>query len=181
MKTSLKLSLITGLLVAAGFAYSQSPLCSQCDSAGGGPGMQGVAGHPERMGRMDPTRIQARIDQRNAALKVQLKITPAQEAAWTAYTAVTKLPAGMLAPHPERRAEMAKLTTPERLDQMKALRTQHMGEMTAAMDKHAEVTKALYAVLTPEQQKQFDAAAAQGLRRLHGQHAGKAPMQPQKQ
>lgn len=180
MKTSLKLSLITGLLVAAGFAYSQGPQNGQCDFSAGGPGMQGFAGHHEHMGRMDPARMQARIDQRNAALKVQLKITPAQEAAWTAYTAVMKLSAGMLAPHPER-AEMAKLTTPERLDQMKALHTQRLGEMTAAMDKHAEVTKALYAALTPEQQKQFDAAAARGMGHLHGQYAGKAPVQPQKQ
>lgn len=48
---------------------------------------------------------------------------------------------------------MAKLPTPERIDKMKALRSQHMSDMTTAMDKRGEATKALYAALTPEQQK----------------------------
>ena len=56
-----------------------------------------------------------------------------------------------------QRAEMAKLTTPERIDKMREMRTQRMTEMNAAMDKRAEATKTFYATLTPEQQKTFDA------------------------
>jgi Spy/CpxP family protein refolding chaperone len=76
-------------------------------------------------------------------------------------------------------ADMAKLTTPERIDKMKALGAQHMAEMTAAMDKRAEATKAFYAVLTPEQQKVFDAHGmpGQGKDHSHGMHGGKGPMQ----
>ena len=49
------------------------------------------------------------------------------------------------------------LSTPERLDKMRALRTQHMGDMQAAMAKRDDATKALYAALSPEQKKLFDA------------------------
>jgi Spy/CpxP family protein refolding chaperone len=58
------------------------------------------------------------------------------------------------------RAELAKLTTPERIDKMKALRTQHMTDMNAAMDKRDQATKTLYAALSPEQQKVFDSEHA---------------------
>lgn len=57
--------------------------------------------------------------------------------------------------HPDR-AEMDKLTTPERIDKMRALRTQRDAEM----DKRADATKAFYATLTPEQKKVFDANTA---------------------
>ncbi|MDO8320715.1 Spy/CpxP family protein refolding chaperone, partial [Rhodoferax sp.] len=63
-------------------------------------------------------------------------------------------------------------------DKMKELRAQHMGEMTAAMDKRAEATKTFYAVLTPEQQKVFDAQSMQGHRSHRGMRGGKGMMQP---
>lgn len=173
MKTSLKLSLITGLLLAAGFAYSQGPMGGQCDGMGPQGGMQGMQGMKhDRMGRMDPTRMQAMIDKRNANLKAQLKITAAQEAAWSAYTDAMKPGAGMMNHQRPDPAEMAKLTTPERLDKMQALRAQRMGEMSAAMEKHTQATKALYAQLTPEQQKLFDAAAMPGQRGAQGGQRG---------
>ncbi|OIQ72128.1 hypothetical protein GALL_462480 [mine drainage metagenome] len=174
MKTSFKLSLVTALLLAAGFAYSQGPMNGNCEGAMGGGMMQG--GH-ERMGRMNPARMQVMMERRNAALKAQLKLTPAQEGAWTTYTAAMKPPAALLAQWPDR-AEMAKLSTPERLDKMKALRTQHMADMTAAMEQHDSATRALYAALTPEQQKVFDGFAMQWTGRGHGPRAGHGPMMP---
>jgi Spy/CpxP family protein refolding chaperone len=176
MKSSLKLSLIAGLLAVAGVAYSQSPMMGgQCDPAMGG--MQGHGMRHDRMGKMDPVKMQAMMDKRNAALKAQLKLTPAQEAAWTTYTTAMKPPADMMTRQRPDPAEMAKLTTPERIDKMKALRTQHMNDMNAFMDKHAEATKAFYAVLTPEQQKTFDASAMMG-HGPRGQRDGKGMMQP---
>jgi len=162
MKTGLKLSLLGALLVAAGFAYSQGPMGGQCDGMAGMQGMQGM--RHDRMGKMDPARMQAMIDKRNANLKNQLKITADQQAAWRAYTDAMKPGAAMQNHQRPDPAEMAKLSTPERLDKMQTLRAQHMAEMSAAMDKRAQATKALYAVLTPEQQKLFDAAM------MHGQH-----------
>lgn len=166
MKTSLKLSLITGLLLAAGFAYSQGPMNGHCDGMGQQGGMQGMK--HDRMGKMDATRMQAMMEKRNANLKAQLKITAGQEAAWSAYTDAMKPGAGMMNHQRPDPAEMAKLSTPERLDKMQVLRAQHMSEMSATMEKHTQATKALYAVLTPEQQKLFDAQAMPGQRHIKG-------------
>lgn len=181
MKTRLKLSLVAGLLVAAGVAYSQSPMGGQCDyGMGPGGGMQGHHGmRQDRMGKMDPAKMQAMMDKRHAALKAQLKLTAAQEGAWMAYTASMKPAADMMdkqqRPDP---AEMAKLTTPERIDKMKAMRVQRMNDMTATMDKHAEATKTFYAALTPEQQKVFDSSVMMGHGHPQGPRGGKGPMPP---
>jgi len=177
MKTTFKLSLIAALLVAAGVAYSQSPMKGQCDPMMGmGMGM-GMQGPGMRHGHMDTARMQAKMDQHHAALKAQLKITAAQEAAWTQFTDTAKPGAAMMAQQPDP-ADMAKLTTPERMDKMKALRAQHMADMSTAMDKHFEATKALYTVLTPEQQKVFDTHAMQGPGRSGKRGPGNGPMQP---
>lgn len=183
MKTNLKISLVAGLLLAAGWAYSASPMGGgQCDMMGG---MQGQGMGQQSMGKMDPAKMQAMMDKRHAALKAQLQLTPAQEAAWTTFTESHKAPGGMMGKQPAAMADMAKLTTPERMDKMKEMRAQRMGEMAAAMDKRMEATKAFYAVLTPEQQKTFDAQemmgqghaqGAQGMR--GGKHGQKGQMQP---
>ena len=111
-----------------------------------------------RMGKHDPAKMQAMMAKRQAELKATLKITPAQEGAWTTYTAAMQPPAGMHArPTPEQRAEMDRLTTPQRIDKMRDMRAQHMTEMNATMTRRGDATKALYAALTPEQQKVFDA------------------------
>jgi protein CpxP len=176
MKSFLKPVLLSVALATAGFAaFSQAPAGDMMGSGG----MHGGRGH-ERMGQMDPAKMQARMDKRNADLKAALKITPAQEGAWTAYTTAMQPPANMMGQHPDR-AEMEKLTTPERIDKMKTLRTQHMGEMMSAMDKRGEATKAFYATLTPEQKKTFDTSAMRHGKsegRHGGHHGGKAPAQP---
>lgn len=180
MKTNLKISLVASLLLAAGLAYSQSPMGAsmgggQCDMMGGG--MQGHHMSHRGMGKLDPARMQAMMDKRHAALKTELKITATQEAAWTSFVEAHKAPAGMTAKQPAAMADMAKLTTPERIDKMKEMRAQRMSEMTTNMDKRGEATKAFYAVLTPEQQKVFDAHAMMGQGK-HGARGGKGPMQP---
>jgi len=178
MKTNLKISLVAGLLLAAGLAYSQSSMGGNgCDMMGPHGAMQGHEMGHRGIGRMDPARLQAMMDKRHAALKAQLKLTPAQEPAWAAFVASHKVPAGMMG-QPAVMPELAKLTTPERIDKMKELRAQRMGEMSAAMDKRAEATKTFYAALTPEQQKVFDAQTLQGHRAHTGMPGGKGMMQP---
>lgn len=158
MKSIFKPLLLAGLLATAGFAaYSQSPMASDACPMMGGDYMHEGMRH-DRMGKMDPAKMQAWMDKRQAALKAQLKLTPAQASAWTAYTAAMKPPVAMMADRPDP-AEMAKLTTPERIDKMKALHTQRMTDMNAMMEKHGEATKTFYAALTAEQQKVFDANA----------------------
>ncbi len=163
MKSVFKPLLLAGLLATASLAaFSQAPPADPMTGASAPMKHHGMR-HHDRMGRMDPAKMQARMDQRNAELKALLKITPAQESAWTAYTAAMKPPTDLRANRPDR-AALEKLPTPERIDTMKALRNRHMAEMSAAMDKRGEATKTFYAALTPEQQKVFDAKAM----RRHG-------------
>jgi Spy/CpxP family protein refolding chaperone len=162
MKTNLKLSLVAGLMLAAGLAYSQAPMM-------GGGMHEGMQGHG--MQNMDPAKMQAMMDKRHAALKALLKLTPAQEPAWTAFMDAHK-PAGKMG-KPEM-PDMSKLTTPERVDKMRELHAQRVSERTAEMDKRGAATKTFYAALTPDQQKLFDAHDMKGHdMQGHGKSMGK--------
>ena len=146
------LILAGALSTLAGYSMAQ-PAPATSPSAGPAAHGQGMG-----MGKHDPAKMQARMTQRLAELKVKLKITPAQEAAWTTYTdAIKPTPrttqhASMAASH----ADLSKLPTPERLDRMRALHTEHMAAMTTRMDQRAEATKTFYAVLSADQKKVFD-------------------------
>ena len=150
MTSRFKPTLLAGLLALSGFAA-----LAQMTPAGGHGGMMAgpADGMHQGMHHMNPARMQARMDQHAAALKARLKLTPAQESAWTTFAAAHKMPADMMAKRADQ-AALEKLTTPERLERMKALRSQHM----AAMDQRDEATRVFYAALTPEQQKVFDAS-----------------------
>ena len=164
-QVSLNSLVLAGLLAMAG----SSAMAQGTPSTAPVAASQAAAGHDQHMGRHDPAKMQAWIAKRQAELKAKLKITPAQEGAWTSYTTAMQPPANMgQRPKPEQRAEFDKLTTPERIDKMRSMRTQRMTEMNAAMDKRGEATKAFYAALSPEQQKTFDAE-----HRKMGQHDGR--------
>lgn len=128
------------------------------------------------MQRHDPAKMQAMMAKRQAELKAKLLITPAQEPAWSSYSAVMQLPTSFkLGDRQTLCAELDKLPTPERIDRMRALRTERMATMSAEMDKRGAATKSLYAALSPEQQKTFDAERAlhrpghaEGGHRRHG-------------
>jgi protein CpxP len=106
---------------------------------------------PESQPRVEAQqRMERHMARRAAQLKQKLALTPAQEPAWNAWTESIK-PAGAMRQRPDREA-FAKLTTPERIDRMRALRAERM----ARMDQRADATKTFYAVLTPEQKKVFD-------------------------
>jgi len=129
----------------------------------------------QMMGRHDPAKMQSRMAKHQAELKARLKITATQEAAWTRFTTAMQPPAHMMGERPmaAQRAELDKLTTPERIDKMKALRAQRMTDMNSEMDKRGEATKAFYTALSPEQQKTFDAEHRKmGEHRGRGQHDG---------
>ena len=128
-------------------------------AAANAPAPEGRHARPAGERRDHHERHQAHRAQRMAALKDQLKLTSAQEPAWTTFT--TALQPGE---RPARldRQDMDKLTTPERIDRMRALRAQRAAEA----DRRGEATKAFYAALSPEQQKTFDAQAP----RRHGPH-----------
>ena len=108
-------------------------------------------GHHDRKQRMTPEQRQERMAKHAEAFKQKLKITADQEPAWTAFQQSMQ---------PKDRPdharldpkEMDKLTTPERIDRMRAMHAQR----TAEMERRGEAVKTFYAALKPEQQKVFD-------------------------
>lgn len=123
----------------------------------------------ERMARM-----QKRMAEQQAVLKAELKITAQQEPAWNAFVARTAPEARPARQGP--REDWSKLTTPQRLDKMAAMKT----ERDARMTQRHDAIKSFYAVLSIEQQKVFDAKQMQGYQRAgmkghgkkHHQHHG---------
>jgi Spy/CpxP family protein refolding chaperone len=159
MKKLIQSLVVAGVMVAAGgVAFAQM-----------GDSMMGHEGMPHH----NPARMAQMHARHLTDLKAKLKITTPQEAAWTAFTEAMKPPADLMGKHPDR-AEMDKLTTPERLDKMRALHRERTTAMEAAMDKRAEATKTFYAALSAEQKKIFDAEHAKmgmrgdAQRRMHG-------------
>ena len=158
MIPSRKKFLLAGLLASATFAcsgaFAQAPVTPP-PAAEAQPRVQAPAkphhdraDHAQRLERM-----QAQHAERLAALKEKLKLTPAQEGAWSSFTAAQQRPARSMGQADAERAEFAKLTTPQRLDRMQA----RQAERSAMFAKRADATRSFYATLTPEQQKTFDA------------------------
>ena len=137
MKLSNKRLLLAGLMATMGFAAVAQNATPGTPPAGHG-GMQGMQ-HGGDSSKMQE-RMQAHRQER------------AQEGAWTTFSTAMKPPAsgGMMGMHhdPKFKAEMDKLTTPERIDKMRALRQQGMTTMNAEMDKRADATKAFYGTLS---------------------------------
>jgi hypothetical protein len=120
------------------------------------------------MRHMDPAKMTQMHTQHMADLKAKLKITASQEAAWTTFTDAMKPPADMMGKRMDR-GELDKLSTPERIDKMRAQHKEHMAAMDVAMEKRGDATKAFYATLSTAQQKVFDAEFAKmGQRGEHG-------------
>ncbi len=163
--TRLNHLVLAGLLATAGAGVmaQSAPAATAPATASKSEGYSG-----QRMGHHDPARMQAMVAKRQSDMKAKLNITPAQEGAWTRFTAAMQPPERMHTRQtPEQRAGFEKLGTPERIDKMRAMRAQHMSEMSAQMNKRGEATKTFYAALTPEQQKVFDTE-----HQKHGKHGG---------
>ncbi len=160
MKKLIQSLVVAGVMVVAGSsAFAQM-----------GDGMMGHGGMHHR----DPAKMAQMHTKHLADLKAKLKITASQESAWSTFSDAMKPPADMMAKRPDR-AEMDKLTTPERMDKMRVLHKEHMTAMEAAMDKRAEAIKTFYAALGAEQKKTFDAEHAKmGMRgdKQHRMHGG---------
>jgi len=163
--------LVTAALLAAlaGGVIAQTPPVATSGGPAAATRMH-MHGHGDKQGhgRMDPAKRQEWADKRLGELKQKLAITPAQEGAWTAFAAAHQPPATPMA-RPDREA-MSRMTTPERIDQMRAMRTQRNAEM----DRRLDATKSFYAALTPDQRKLFDEQTGRFAQRggRHGGHHG---------
>ncbi|MFZ3289619.1 MAG: Spy/CpxP family protein refolding chaperone [Telluria sp.] len=126
--------------------------------------VQAHEGHPANMEQKQAKRAE-HMAQRQVRLHDALKLTAAQEPAWSAFQAAWKPGAGMA--HGEH-AKWAALPAPQRMEQRIALARQHI----AAMETRLEALRTFYAVLTPEQKKVFDDnTMRRGHRMRHG-HKG---------
>ena len=126
---------------------------------------QAKGARTERTEKMHATKSE-RHERHLAKLKVKLKLEAGQESAWTAFEQSLLTPNQPMA-HPDR-AAMAKMTTPERIDQMQA----HKAQRDAVMQKRADATKTFYAALNAGQKKVFDSETAHGMHSRGGGQQG---------
>ncbi|SIQ31201.1 Spy/CpxP family protein refolding chaperone [Pseudacidovorax sp. RU35E] len=150
MKSHRHSLLVAGLMACAAFTASAQP--APADPAGVMPPAAGA--QAERHGKaMDPQqrmeRMKARHAKRMADLKAKLQLTGAQQSAWESYAGAFTPPAMPPGPRPD----VAKMTTPERLDRMQARQAEHQ----ARFAKIADATRTFYSQLTPQQRQTFDA------------------------
>ncbi|WPB57026.1 Spy/CpxP family protein refolding chaperone [Xylophilus sp. GOD-11R] len=155
MRPHFRTIVLTSLLASAGigsvFAQTAPAPAPQTAPQAGPHGEHRGPG-----GRFDPAQREARAQKQLAVLKAKLRITPQQEGAWTTFTtAMRPAPeAGRPGQGPKfDREELAKLTTPQRVDRMRELRARHMAEA----DAKGDAVKTFYAALNPAQQQTFDA------------------------
>ena len=146
----------------AASAPTQTQTQTQVQTQPATAGVQTMRRAPNR------AKMQERMAQRQAALKHSLELSPAQEPAWNTF--ITSMQPGE---RPARlgqlnRDEMQKLTTPERIERMRAQRAQRH----AQADLRADAALAFYAELNPAQQKTFDKHTAN---HQHMNHWKQAP------
>lgn len=129
---------------------------------------EGRHSHTARMEKMQADHSQ-RFTERMNKLHDALKLTSAQEPAWTTYVAAVT-PAADAHPAADRAANAA-LSAPERADKHLAMAKAHM----ATMEAHVAAMKTFYGTLTADQKKTFDTAmaSAHGARRAMMMHAMK--------
>lgn len=138
-------------------AATAAPTTVQTQTNAATPGERPMRRMPNR------AQMQERMAQHQAQLKQKLELSAAQEPAWNTF--ITTMQPGERPARLDRlsREDMQKLTTPERIERMRAQRTQRQ----AQMDKRTDAVLAFYAELNPAQQKTFDAQTAR-----YQQHMG---------
>lgn len=154
-------------LSATAIAQNTAPPTQAAPTAQSAPGAHDHGKHAERQAkRME--RMKARMAERQAQLKQNLQLAPAQEPAWNAFVArmQPQAPTGQ----PGGREAWTGLTTPERLARMEAMKAQR----DQTMSQRHDAIRSFYAQLTPEQQKTFDAQGMGHLQRagMKGKHGG---------
>ena len=122
---------------------------------------------------MTPEQRQQARAQRAEAFKQKLALTPAQEPAWAAFQQAMQPGQRHARLDGGKQQDWKQLTTPERIDRMRAMQAQRAAEF----DRRGEAVKAFYATLSPEQQKTFDAEGSRMMARFgkgghHGMHRG---------
>jgi len=158
MKRASKIAIAVGLALGLGTAVVVAQPYGTMGGGGmmaggmmGGPGMMGGGmgggmGGPGMMGGAYS------IEGRLATQKSALKITPAQERAWTAYADVAKKQSDAMLTQHEAMWKSAPSSSAERYEQ----HSKFMQERAQQHEALSAAYKELYAVLTPEQRAAAD-------------------------
>jgi len=117
--------------------------------------MMGEMGMHQSEGRLHE-RMVKHWEKRQIELKAKLHLSDAQEPAWKAFVDGMKVPAKRLGQSVDR-DDLAKLTTPERIEKMSAIHETNLATMKNHIQQRTEATRTFYSQLSAEQQKAFDA------------------------
>lgn len=171
MKRAMKLAV--GLGAAASLGLAAAAFAHPGYGMGGGPGygMGGGGGMGMGMGMGPGMRGggygmggygmgYGGVEDRLAAQKSALKITPAQEKAWEEYAGVAKKQSDVMLAHREAMFNAAPANAVERQD----LHATFMKQRVEQMEAMSGAFKKLYAVLTPEQRTVLEQRAGFGPR-----------------
>ena len=136
---------VAGIAVAVALALGTAAVVAQPYGMGmgGGPGMMmggGMMGGPGMMGGYN-------VEDRLAAQKSALKITPEQERAWTAYADAAKKQSEAMWAQREAMWKSAPASSAERYELHSKFMAQHAEQHQALSAAYKE----LYSALTPEQ------------------------------
>ena len=156
-------SIIIGI-TALGLGGTALAQIAPPDGAGKTGVMQGKAGHQDSYAQRGE-RIKEYIAKRQADLHAKLKLSPAQEPAWKAYTDSMTPPAMQDRPGQDRKALQA-MPAPQRMEAMLG----RMQQRQVRMESHLAALKTFYAALTPQQKKTFDAEFGQRRGHHRGHH-----------
>jgi len=177
---------VTGLFAAAALASASTLALAQAAPAGGPPtaeqrgawkakAEQRMHEHMEMHARHLHDLLQLRPDQDAALQSLLAALAPSHMDHMGDHHMGPGGPGHM--EHPmgdgdDGHGAFAKLTTPERLDKMTAIMSEHMARRQAEFQKHAAAIKAFYAVLSPEQKRAFDAMPHDMFGGMHGGRGG---------
>ena len=166
---------IVGLMAAAALASVSALAVAQQAPTGGPPTAEQRAAWKAK----GEERMHEHMEMHAKHLHDLLQLRPDQDAALHTLLAALEQPhmgAGHMGDHhmgpggpgPDGHDDFAKLTTPERLDKISAMMSEHIAKRQAEFQKRAAAIKAFYAVLSPEQKRAFDALPMDGLGDMHG-------------
>lgn len=152
--------LLIGLTV---LGLSASAIVAQADNDDGMPWSHGrMSMHDGADQGKFAERMKERFARHQAEMHGKLKLSAAQEPAWNSFVASMAPPAVL--PQRPSRAEMEKLSAPERMEKMLAM----MKDAETRMSQRLAAMKTFYAVLSPEQQKVFNDNHRMRFGRYHG-------------
>ena len=179
---------IVGLIAAAALASVSTLALAQAAPAGGPPTAEQRAAwqakaeqrmheHTEMHARHLHDLLQLRPDQDAALQTLMAAMAPPRMDHMSDHHMGPGGPGGAgghmdhhMGPGADGHDDMAKLTTPQRLDKMAAMMSERTARRQAEFQKHAEAIKAFYAVLSPEQKRAFDAMPPHMFGGMHDHH-----------